>query len=50
MDATTNIIFKSILVVFVLIIVWVCAEMFRIDIQQDSVVYAKFLAADYFRR
>lgn len=47
---TTTIIFQSVLVVFVLVIAWVCYEMFAIDVQKDSVVYAKFLAADYFRR
>jgi len=47
---TTTVIFQSVLVVFVLITAWVCYEMFAIDVQKDSVVYAKFLAADYFRR
>jgi len=49
-DSTTTVIFQSVFVVFILVTAWVCYEMFAIDVQKDSVVYAKFLAADYFRR
>jgi hypothetical protein len=49
-DSTTKLIFCSMFIVFIIVIAWVCFEMFNMDIQKDSVVYAKFLAADYFRR
>jgi len=49
-DTATTVIYKSVLIGFVLINLWIWVEMFEMGYSKDTIVYAKFLAADYFRR
>jgi len=49
-SSSTKIIFGGVLIVFAIVMAWVCGQLFNMEIQKDSVVYAKFLAADYFKR
>lgn len=47
---TTGIIYQSVFFFFALVTLWVCVEMFYMDIQKESVVYAKFIASDFLRK
>lgn len=49
-DQTTDLIYRSVLIGFVLLNLWVWIEMFQMGYAKDSIVYAKFSTADYLRK